>query len=351
MSSRVMRALAGCAILSLAGLAPLGTFAQTLVEQNAAIGINDTLNAQSVGPSPSAGYIDRAQTAAGQAQGLQTPPPPGANPQFQNLNQNVQQGVQNVAAKIATIQVIAGDRVFDNITGELIDDATEQQVPATERGNYFDDGTNGDIEANDGQYTKVTERRDVIGQSNQRIKERLVQALLAAESLNPLEFYGFNLMSTEREESVSRGRAWALQKDPKGGPGRVLAEVPISEPVTVPKYRKWQSEKDQKVKSEWAERFLREYRINKDSLTSDFYQLYVPQPPPQPLVDAPAETAWIPFAEPLALQKANEFSPGGAGFGGPGQGGLGGAPGGGVSAGDRAGVTGQPVGNASSRYF
>jgi hypothetical protein len=299
--------------------------AQMLAEQNAAMGMADNLNSQQVGPNP-AGYIGRAQDAAGQAQGGFGAPgglaPPGVGaPGFPGQQQfgGAAQGVNRVVAKIAKIQVITGTRVFDPVTGELLDDAQEEQVPATDKNQYFDDGTHGDVEANDGKYTKIDERKDTLSQSNQRIKERLVQALLTAEGLNPLEFYGFSLMSTERTEEVSRGRAWSIVKDPKGGPGFVMAEVPIAEPQAVPKYRKWQAEKDQKVKEDWAKRFLQEYRVNKDSLTSDFYGMYVPQPPPLPAVDAPDASVWQPFSDPLAGKSAF----GGTGGGLPGQEGVG----------------------------
>ena len=213
------------------------------------------------------------------------------------------QVVQVIEPVIPKIKVISGTRVFDAVTGELLDDAVEKSVPETQKDDYYDDGTHGDLEAGDGKYSKVDERREAISPSNQRIKEQLVQALVVAEQLDPLAFYGFSLMSTERHETAPRDRAWQLVPDPDGGPGLVMRENPVDKPLTVPKYRTWRSEKDAKVKDDWSYRFLQEYRKNKDNLTSEFYPMHVPMPPPMPSVAPPPAQIWTPFSDPGALDR------------------------------------------------
>ena len=116
------------------------------------------------------------------------------------------------------IKVIKGSRVYDKVTGELLDDAQLAMVDESEKGNYFDDGINGgDQTEGDGLYSLVDVRRDVIGQSNQRIKERLIQAIYQADALEPLEFYGFSIMSTSKRESVPRSRRWKIVRSDEGG--------------------------------------------------------------------------------------------------------------------------------------
>ena len=202
-----------------------------------------------------------------------------------------------------TVTVIDGTRIFDAITGELLDDAVEKKVTEQEKASYYDDGTHGDIAPDDGSFTRVDERRDVIGQSSQRVKERLLQALVSAEALNPLEFYGFNIMSLSVGEEQPRNRVWKLVPDPEGGPGRVLREQVIDNPVSLPSYRQWQVEQDAQVKNIWSMSFLHEYRKNKDSLTSEFFPLYIPYPPQAPSVAPPAMGTWTPF-EGIAIPDA-----------------------------------------------
>ena len=276
------------------GLAPAG-YAQTLGEQSAAMDMNDNLNAGSTGPG-GAGYIglNRARGVAGtQPQGAEF------NPNAPGVGTPGQPGQPGAAAEATKITVITGTRVRDAVTGELLDDPVKKKVPVSEKSKYHDDGLNGDMVANDQEYTKIDERNDMIGHSNQRVKEQLVQALLVAESYNPLEFYGYNLMSTDRQEGQPRNRAWKIVPDPKGR-GMMLAEVPVEKPLKVPKYRDKQTEEDIKVK-DWSLRFLQEYRKNRDSMTSEFFPLYIPMPPQVPATIPPI--GWTPFSDPDVLLK------------------------------------------------
>ncbi len=241
-------------------------------------------------------------------------------------------------------KVMAGTRVRDHITGELLDDPHEQLVPASEQTNFYDDGTHGDIEAGDGKFSLVDVRDDVLGEGTQRAKEQLVRALVVAENLSPLEFYGFTLMSTELHAPYRPKSSWKLVPDPEGGPGLTLAQVPVERPKDVPDYREWVGRKDDKVKEDWADRFLKSYRINPDSLESEFYPLYIPNPPQPPQVEPPDADQWTPFSDPDAITRL--LSGQGAdttGFGG-----------GGASSpfGPRGGVTGVSMNpGTSSNYF
>jgi hypothetical protein len=287
-------------ILAGSGLLLPSVHAQFLAEQMAVTEGMNTLNQGAVGGG-GAGVeaLNRAQgvaagdPSAGAPPDLSAPPAPGQPIDFGALATGAAGNVPGLDQLLPRITVISGTRVFDAITGELLDDAVERLVPENQKENYFDDGTNGDVEPNDGKYTRVSEDRGYISQSNQRIKEELIQALISANDMNPLQFYGYTLMSTERIDNASRERAWKLVPNPDG-PGNMLEEVPIDRPLVVPNYRDKEREKDGRVKDDWADRFLQDYRRNKDSLTSEFYSIYIPTPPVPPGARPPS--GWVPFA-------------------------------------------------------
>lgn len=308
----------------------------------------NTLNGGGGGVSASSGVgaigLDRARNAVGQANanGAQfnqynqatgggmpmnpnDPNAMGAPGAPQGLNPQQANGLAQ-RAMAPKITVIAGIRVFDAVTGELVDDAIRRKVPETDKdkGGYYDDGTHGDMTPNDGIYTRIDgEKRDAIGASNQKVKEQLIQALRVAEGYSPVEFYGFSLMSTDRTDPVPRNETWKVVKDPRGL-GYMLKEEPSATPISVPKYRDKLKEKDKIVKEDWAYRFLQEYRKKKDDLASDFFPVYIPQPPQPPSTMPPA--SWMPFSDPnaLARQEQARRQTGGLGSGLLGGGGMGG---------------------------
>lgn len=196
------------------------------------------------------------------------------------------------------IKAIAGERVFDAVTGELLDDARIVMIDESQKDSYYDDGTNGDVTAEDGIYARVTERRDVLGQSSQRIKERLIQALHELDLLDPIEFYGHSILTTEKTEHAPRNRRWKIVEAEGRSLGFRLVEIATEKPLVVPKYREQQSRKDAKLRDEYAVLFLEEYRKEKKNLHSEFYPLYIPRPPTPPSVPPPPQNAWIPFPTP-----------------------------------------------------
>ncbi len=287
-------------------------------------GAMDALNAGPVGPNGQPA-LDRARQLQAQTGGgmpLMTPAPTGAPGAVGIIG-----AVQTMIGP--TIRVITGTRVYDALTGQLLDDASKMDVPESEKANYFDDGTHGDLIPGDGEFTRVDEKSSFIGPANQRVKEQLVQALIEAESLDPIKFFGYNVLSTDHGGGTSeRNRAWTVVKDPKGK-GRMIVEAPAAQPVIVPKYRDKLAERDDKVKNDWSIRFLQEYRKNKDNISSDFYTLYVPMPPPMPSVLPPPAKDWVPFSDPGALNKpkTGPGMPGAAGMMGQQRGSMPGASG------------------------
>lgn len=204
------------------------------------------------------------------------------------------------------IVVIVGRRVFDAVTKVLIDDPVLKKVKSSERRNYYDDGTHGDMHAGDGVYTLVDDepQNDVLDLYSQRSKEKLIQALLTAESYEPTVFFGYEILSMEDEDALTkRDTAWGVRKDPDGI-GYVVSEEPVDKPVKLESYKSKLAERDNIIKNNWTVSALQPYRRDKDSLSSEFYPLYIPKPPQAPSVEPPS--GWRPFNDPGVLAREQQ---------------------------------------------
>jgi hypothetical protein len=286
------------------------------------------------GQRPGAGGTPGPASAPGGTPPGGTPPggtPPGGMSMAQNLGQNFLGALGNAASLLPAsslsptgprITVLAGTRVFDAYMTKwmnvdlIIDDATERQVPQSMQNQYYDDGTHGDLEANDGKFSNVTTNNsDYISQSNQRIKERLIHVLVGANTLNTIDFFGLAIMSSDRTGNVSRDRAWKVVASPNGV-SSMLKEVMIDHPVEVPNDRERTTYKDKLVGAQWSDSFLRVFRKKEDDMRSEFYSVYVPMPPTPPSVSPPA--GWSPFAattpaEMVQTQESMDVQPAGGG--------------------------------------
>ncbi len=173
------------------------------------------------------------------------------------------------------VMVIGGQRVRCAVCGTLLEDVRRAQVPEiVAKTQFYDDGTHGDIEAGDGEYTNITERSDeFLGSECNALKERLLSLLRYCEEADSLQFFRLYATTTE----------------------------PISQ-ITKSRYE--EQERDAKLK-EWNERFLRMFRKNPDDPTSGFYPLYVPIPPETP--GAPMPPGFNPIlAEQLRLEEERQ---------------------------------------------
>ncbi len=168
------------------------------------------------------------------------------------------------------VMVIGGQRVRCAVCGALLEDVRRAQVPEiVAKTQFYDDGTHGDIEAGDGEYTNITERNDeFLGPDCNALKERLLSLLRYCEEADSLQFFRLYATTTE----------------------------PISQ-ITKSRYE--EQERDAKLK-EWNERFLRMFRKNPDDPTSGFYPLYVPIPPETPGAPMP------PGFNPILAEKQRE---------------------------------------------
>ncbi len=235
-------------ILSLVSI----TYAQTLLELEAATAIQDDLASQSLGPN--AGYVQRAQNTIS---GIDQPyvPDPGdyAMQRGGTQGQIIQQGQQQPQVQIPKMTVIEGTRVYCRVCGKLLDEAVRKQIPATDenKSRYYDDGQNGgDLVANDGIYTNVETNRDYIGPECAEVRNKLIKFLNRAERESVVDFFRL----------------------------RALSNDPIS---SLPKSYEKEAQKDEYLKI-WRNKFLGKYKKNPDDPNSEFLPVYVPKPPEYP---------------------------------------------------------------------
>lgn len=289
----------------------------------------DTMSGAPVGgPGPSFDPVGRAQGAVnatqgglggdpfGQPQGDPFGGAPGASPfgappgdpfggggagAFNGGGFGQQPGLQGgftPPVQEATLTAWGGERIFCQRTGVMLQDAREISIRVSDAGMYFDDGqTGGDAVAEDNIYTNIIVSRNHISPEAHAVKTKLVQTLEYAMELSPQDFR--------------------------------LERVATTEPLSpLPKIVDLEQHQD-RVLREWAMNFLRDYRLNPDQIDSEFIPTYVPPPPRAPNIPLPA--SFSPNPAPAGS--------GQPGFGAGGEGILDG------------GVTGEPVGAASSRYF
>lgn len=163
------------------------------------------------------------------------------------------------AASVIGIQVIAGERILCNVTGQMLQDARKAKVNPMYKDSYYDDGVRGmDARADDQIYTKVTLVTDKMSPEAQLVKTRYIRALEVAEELPPNEFFNVIAATTE----------------------------PLSD---VPKLIKLEEDRDDKL-SVWSSRFLRDFRVNPDQEGDwTFFETFMPPPPRTPLIPIPAD--------------------------------------------------------------
>lgn len=203
---------------------------------------------------------------------------------------------QSFTGQTPKVRALVGERVYDALTGELLDDARFVMIEETETEEYYDDGTHGDLTPEDGVYARVTIRSDAVGPENQRIKERLIQAIYETNRLDPVEFYGYTVMAQDHRIRPRRSRQWKVVRGTSGA-GLRLTELAVDRPVQISNYWDELVKKDERIGGEdgWAENFLSDYRINKSDIRSDFHSVYIPHPPTMPTVPPPGDDDWTPF--------------------------------------------------------
>lgn len=264
---------------------------QGLAELDAAQGVNDTLNAAPVsapgavgGPNAAPGFgpppVGGPPGAAGlppPLPGAQTAPAaggaafpglnaPGVNQAGGVVNEFGQPGQPQQATPTPepTIKVLVGDRVYDAVTGALLEDPSLITVPLNQQDKYLDDGINDNGIKGDGIRGNVnTSKNQYIGAVTNSLKNRAINLVRNAEKMSPMVFYRYHFMAVN----------------------------PTTQHRDMPNLLQKESQRDEMLR-EWNNKFLSDYRINRDDPRSEFFQLYVPNPPSIP--EYPPPPGYVP---------------------------------------------------------
>ncbi|MBI1289827.1 hypothetical protein GC173_01095 [bacterium] len=310
----------------------------------------------------------------------------------------------------AELSAWGGERIICHRTGQVLQDAREINIVVSKVGSYYDDGKQGnDAVAGDNIYTNITINRNYISPEVHLVKTRVIQTLQYASELSPMKFNLAEVATTEHTpdrapgwraafngldninielvssgvlrsgsadiEDAQRARLEAVgpnsvrfraEQGSFGNPiritygqtalvldgddpGRYIRITRTSaDPLTgslslyplaaVPRMVDLETEQDKRLR-EWVDRRLHDYRTEPDNLRSAFFPTFLPPPPKAPNIPLPAT-----FTDKALPEGAQTVA---------GVGGAGGAGGGPVvgDGGDPNGVTGEPIGAASSRYF
>ncbi|MFW6304028.1 MAG: hypothetical protein ACOC2L_05335 [Candidatus Sumerlaeota bacterium] len=166
----------------------------------------------------------------------------------------------------------------------ILDDVQPIEITDDEIPLFSDDGrTLGDWVADDGIYSNIQppSTNEYMGADSFYSLTRTMNVLTASQQMNVLDFFGLNVVTTERFSSI-------------------------------PKLRDRIEERDQKIyrvneagqASGWVDSFLADYRENAEDVRSSFFPLYVPRPPHPPAIPPPP-SPWRPAGyEPTPLEQA-----------------------------------------------
>lgn len=183
---------------------------------------------------------------------------------------------------VLTKDAMVGQQVIDAFSYRrkpndplILDDIRRIQIKESDKSKYSDDGqTLGDWKAKDDLYSNIQPKstNDFIGDVSFFNLQRIDQLLQAAQAMDPLDFFGLTALTTERFSLVAGLRDRIRQRDNK------IMNVNADGAFTG-----------------WAEKFLRDYRVQSDNPNSPFFPLYVPRPPDPPALPTPP-APWKPMA-------------------------------------------------------
>jgi len=303
-------ACAAGATIAAAGLAQAQFAAGGMAPPGA---INDLAGAPVGGGFGGAGSgfdpLGRARGAAGQAGGMAGYPGgypggemggyPGAYPGAYPGGMPGGLDPQTMAQmpELETVNAIVGKRVTCRVTKQLLEDPRRVEIGRDFRDEYFEDELNGDEV-----YIKVEKVDDLISPEAHLVLSRALIALDTAENMPTLDFTATRVATTDV-------------------------------PSRFPHLLNLEEERDVRLR-DWADRFLRDFRVDPDAPGADSWTLmstYLPAPPRTPTMAIPGD--FIPPEIAEEIEAENERESGGGGYEGggypmgpPGGGGPGGGP-------------------------
>jgi len=292
-----------CGLTAAAGLGN----AQYLAESEAAMNMNNSIQGQMPGapppmpgqlpgvPAPGAGFTPGAM-------GGNTMP--GMDPMMMGdpaMAGYAGQATQAMVtpAPIETVDVLTGRRVYDAVSGGLLEDAVEIAVRPTdvtgEESRFLDDGLHdngiagddirGDVQTFTGQY---------IGQFSNLMKNYLIHAVRNAENIDPMVYYGYYVSKIDPPlEGMKRyGLPLPGEQD----------ELRVKEPLPdMPNVLDLENDRDELVR-QWNHEFLAEYRVTPEDPQSEYFPVFIPSPPLTP-TNYPVPNGYV---SPQSLGIANE---------------------------------------------
>lgn len=139
---------------------------------------------------------------------------------------------------IKMITVVEGEHIFCAKCRKELQKPERKQVPETEISGYFDDGTHGDEVANDGIYSNVIEKRNVLCERCYWQKEAISRLIDKASRDNPVEFYMIYVASLEKGSEIPSYEYWRARKEEflEEYKSRVLASYKDENGNFYPKY-------------------------------------------------------------------------------------------------------------------
>ncbi len=219
--------------------------------------------------------------------------------------------------RIPQIEVLAGKRVYCAVCGSLLEDPIKLKRPETEKDKYLDDGIHDNGIANDGIRGNVSVSKDeYIGAECNNVKNRLINVVRRSEELVPASMIGEREPSPyDIEDYESRQRRLEAKYAGQANEESVMhfyrlhvATInPLESNPAMPKLLEKEQQRDELLR-DWNARFLAPYRKDKNDPKSDFYQLYVPEPPAVPQYPVPPG-----YVSPQSLSNPQAGAPGAPG--------------------------------------
>lgn len=257
---------------------------------------------------------------------------PGMGAEFAGANPYgpVQPGVpgqplEATPTPVPLIRVLVGERVYCAVTGALLEDAVPLDVSALEQEKYLDDGIHDNGIAGDGIRGNVETKRDqYIGADANLIKNQLINVIGNAEALEPNASIDYRSLRGQLAGDPSAG---FLQPPSDRAKLREMNEsetqnvmrfyglhVGVINPEEarpgMPNLLELGRQRDEALR-DWNNKFLADYRVDKNDPRSEFYQLYVPKPPELPKYPVP------PGYQPPQVRGTGQPGQTGPGVGGP----------------------------------
>jgi hypothetical protein len=302
------------AVGSVVALAGVACGQAYLAESNAAINMNNTMTAQGYGgpppapgmvpgpTSPGAGYVPGAM-GGNTAPGMVTDPAMMGDPALMGgagaYGQPGAAAFTPAATPIPTENVMTGRRVYDAVSGGMLEDAIQIAVRQSDVDVYPDDGISDNGIAGDGIRGNVdTVSGQYIGQFSNTVKNHLIHAVRNAENIDPMIYYGYHVAKLDPEKEGMKRYGLPLP----GQHEEALAAKPVPD---LPNVLELEDDRDELVR-QWNHDFLAEYRVTPEDPQSEYYPVFVPAPPLTPS-NYPVPTGYV-SPQSVAIATTNQIN-------------------------------------------